>query len=99
LTLHAREAAGDVENVTTTEIEERLAAVTDAFATVLAERTQLTKATLLEPLDAMDKALADAIDALATSDPAAYDHLAEALDHAADAADVLTDGIAELQER
>ena len=95
--LYAREAAGDVPDLTKFEIEAELKAVTELFAGLLAERTAIVRETLLEPLDAADKALLEAVEALADESPEAYTKLAEALDRTADAADVLTDGVLRAQ--
>ena len=97
LALYAREAAGDVPDLTKPEIEAELKAVTELFAGLLAERTAVVRETVLEPLDAADKALLEVIEALADESPEAYPKLAEALDHTADAADVLTDGVLRAQ--
>lgn len=98
LALYAREVAGhDVPELTKPEIEAELKAATELFAGLLAERTTIVRETVLAPLDAADKALLGAIEALADESPEAYPKLAEALDHTADAADVLTDGVLRVQ--
>lgn len=97
LALYAREAGGDAPELSRHDIEEQLQAVTEGFATLLAERTAIVRETVLAPLDAADKALLKAIEALADESPDAYAKLAEALDHTADAADVLTDGVLRVQ--
>jgi hypothetical protein len=97
LELYAREVAADVPDLTKAEIEERLSAATTILADVLADQTTLVRETLLEPLEAADKALLEAIEALTERDPTAYAKLAESLEHVADAADVLTDGVIRVQ--
>ncbi|MBW3609836.1 MAG: hypothetical protein KY463_16185 [Actinobacteria bacterium] len=98
LALYAREAAGgDVPELTKPEIEAELKAATELFAALLAERTAIVRETVLDPLEKADKALLEAIEALAHESPEAYTKLAEALDHTAAAADVLTDGVLRVQ--
>ena len=97
LALYAREAAGEVPELTKPEIEAKLKAATELIAALLAERTAIARETVLEPLEKADKALLEAIEALADGSPEAYPKLAEALDHTADAADVLTDGVLRAQ--
>ncbi|HWC28376.1 MAG TPA: hypothetical protein VG474_17430, partial [Solirubrobacteraceae bacterium] len=64
-----------------------------SLAGLLAERIAVQEESLAEPLDKADKELLKAIEALVQEDPKAYEHLVEALDHVADAADVLVDGV------
>lgn len=96
--LYAREAAGDVPGLDKKAIEERLNAVTTDLAGLLAGQTTLTRTTLFDPLGKADEELLKAIDALVAGEAAAYEHLATSLDHAADAADVLTDGVLRVQQ-
>lgn len=96
--LFAREAAGDgVEGLTKPQIEERLRTITTFLADVIADQTAIERATIAEPLEKADKELLEAIEALVRLDPEAYAHLNKALDHVADAADVLTDGVVFIQ--